>query len=50
MIVRLKDGTVGEPLGNLNGVTVDSEVTVILDDENGNLTEKSGVIAEILEL
>ncbi|GHV78598.1 hypothetical protein AGMMS49944_03890 [Spirochaetia bacterium] len=49
MTVKLKGGTVGEPLGSLNGVDVGSVVTVILDDENGNLIEKSGKIAEILE-
>jgi hypothetical protein len=49
MTVKLKDNTVGEVMGSLNGVDVGSSVTVILNDENGNLTEKSGKIAEILE-
>jgi hypothetical protein len=49
MTVRLEDNTNGEVLGSLNGVDVGSSVTVVFNDENGNLAEKSGVIVEILE-
>jgi hypothetical protein len=45
MTVLLTDGTVGK----IKSAEVGQNVTVLLNDENGNQIEVSGIIEEILE-
>lgn len=46
MEVLLEDGTVGAL--DIDKAVVGSEVTVELQDENGNKIEKTGIVKEIL--